>query len=64
MTTLIRQRTAAPTRKVAWGGAAGGISTLIIIIAQALGINIPAEITAAIATLVTAGAAYCARERV
>lgn len=52
-----------PNTKVAAGGLAGGISTLIVWGLGAAGVEVPPEVAAALATLVAFGVAYFVPER-
>lgn len=52
----------APTQKVAAGGAASAAAVLIVFIADQLGLEIPPEAAAAIATLLGFAGAYIKRE--
>lgn len=61
--SLIRQRTLLPTRKVGAGAGAGTLSVVLIAIAQATGVTLPAELASAITTLVTFAVSWIVRER-
>lgn len=50
-----------PVPKVAAAGAAGALGTMLIYVAGVLGIDLPAEVAAAIVVLVMFGAGYLKR---
>lgn len=52
-----------PNKKVAAGGLAGGLSTLLVWGLGEMGVEVPAEVAAAIATLVAFGVAYMVPEK-
>ena len=58
----MNQPTAAPTSKVQAAGAAGAASILIVFTAGELGLDIPPEAAAAIATLLSFAAGYLKQE--
>jgi hypothetical protein len=47
-----------PSRKVAAGGLAGALTTIVVFIATQLGLDVPAEVAAAVTTLFATGLAY------
>jgi hypothetical protein len=47
-----------PSRKVAAGGMAGALTTIVVFIATQLGLDVPAEVAAAVTTLFATGLAY------
>jgi hypothetical protein len=55
--------TAKPTPKVAAVGVAGAVTIVLVWVAGLLGIEMPPEVAAAIATLLTFGAGYFKIER-
>lgn len=55
-------RTNAPDTKVKAGGAAGAASILVVFIAGELGLDVSAEVAAAVTTLLTFAAAYFKRD--
>lgn len=61
--TLVKQLSLLPMRKVGMGGIGGSAVVVIVWIASALGIAIPAEVTVAIGALATFATAYMTRER-
>ncbi len=60
---LIRQRTLLPTRKVGAGLSAGTASVVLVAIAEAFGISIPAELASAITTIAAFAVSWIVRER-
>jgi hypothetical protein len=51
--------TAVPTRKVAIGGAAGAVATIVVWASKAFGdVEVPAEIAVALTALITFGLQY------
>ena len=50
-----------PTPKVQAAGAAGAVTTVVVFIASQLGLEIPAEVAAALTTLFATGAGYFKR---
>lgn len=48
--------------KVQAGGAAGAVTVLLVWLAGLAGLDIPAEVAAAITTLISTGAAYLKKE--
>ena len=53
-----------PNSKVAAGGLAGGLSLLLIWGVGAAGVAVPAEVAAAITTIITFGVSYFVTEKV
>lgn len=47
--------------KVQAAGAAGAVTTVIVFIASKLGLEVPAEVAAALTTLIATGAGYLKR---
>lgn len=62
MAKLVNQDTPAPTRKVAVGGIAGSLTVVLVYIIGLFGIELPAEVVAALTALIQFGAAYFVRE--
>lgn len=60
----VNQPTATPTNKVAAAGIAGAVTTILLFIASSLGWDVPAEVGAAIATVISFLAGYLTKESV
>lgn len=57
------QSTAEPTSKVKATGAAGAASVLVVFIAGQLGLDVPPEAAAAVATLLAFAGGYITKEK-
>jgi len=62
-TPLIPQRTLLPTRKVGAGLSAGTASVVLIAIAEAAGVDLPAELASVITTIAAFAVSWIVRER-
>lgn len=59
----MEQDTARPTAKVATGGIAGALTLLVVFIVGKFGVDVPAEVAAAVTVLISFAASYIKRER-
>ena len=60
---LVQQRNAVPTRKIGAAGAAGAVVTVVVWVVSLAGLEIPAEVAAAVTLLLTVAAGYIVRDR-
>lgn len=51
-----------PTNKVAAGGLAGALSTLTVFVLEALGVQLPADVTVAVTTLISFATSWLVKD--
>lgn len=61
--TLVSQPSKRPTNKLTAAGAAGSASVVIVWLAGLVGVDMPAEVGAAVATLLSFAAGYLVKDR-
>ena len=59
----MNQPTAAPTQKVAAAGIGGSLAIVLVYVIGQFGVDLPAEVAAAVATIVSFLAGYFVKER-
>lgn len=62
-TETYSQASSMPTQKVAAAGISGAVSIVLIYIASQLGLELPAEVAAAITTIVSFASGYLVKEK-
>lgn len=63
VTPLVDQPTAVPTRKVASGGIAGAVATILFALLDSQGIELDPAVVAAVTTLLSFAVAYFTKNR-
>lgn len=63
MAKHVNQTSAAPTRKVAAGSVGGAVGVILIFVLSQFGVEVPAEVAAAISTVLGFAMSYLVPER-